>query len=76
MVKVKVKIRVKENKVKVWNADKKVWEERILKHFEPDVDVGYSVVEINYDEGWMIIELLRSEDLERIKDKVIEVIEE
>ncbi len=75
-MKVKVHVKYWETQEEVVNPETKEKEVTTIKHYEPDVQgIPYTVVEYNYKENWAIIEISK-EDYEKIKDKVIEVIEE
>jgi len=75
-MKVKVKLKVKEITFEEYNPETNKIEKKTVKCYEPDIaNITYKVTECDYNSLTAIIEISR-EDYDKIKDKVIEVIEE
>jgi len=72
-MKVKIRYSVREKEI-IEEIEGKMEKKRI-KELYVDIPFPYSAVEYNEKEGWAIIEISK-EDYEKIKNRVIEVIEE
>ena len=75
-MKVKVHLRVWKTQERIYDRNTKQYKLVEINNYCPDIKgIAYSTVEYNIDEGWVIIEIA-DEDYDKIKDKVIEVIEQ
>ena len=82
-MKVIVPLKIWESKEKITiieidketKKEKKVEKEITIKNYKPDISIPYIVIQYNYRDNTAIVEI-NNKDLNKIKDKVIEIIED